>query len=782
MFDYKKFDENLKALSKLDRIKLIAENYQEMGRSGIEKVGDYLNLAKEYYSDYLNYNSSPGKEDKNAISLCYCGFIQLMIYTPGKVDIKNVEEIRKFVYLNGEKQCQAEMEYLLCVLYLTIGENSKSAESGLKVLELLGDTTLPPRMKFLYSNLGLSLERCNKLEEAEQILLMGISANNKIDLAVESKLYLHLGNLYNKQKRVDKALDAYRKSEKYTVEKDYSGKVVINANIGMIYYNMKDYKKASRQFELNANMGKWKLLDKFGQVSWANSLSYLILINLYESNIEGMDKYLKILKKFNSHYKDAQSTMVYYQRFANFSQLKGDHEEAVKSYFKALNFIKGNGSRDQIYYVTNEVAEFLLTLGRNEEAEKLLLENIERFKDGVMYVLMLNTYKTYLGFLKSSERYKEALEIAEQIKAIEKKMHNSQLEEKVNSLEREIANEKQKIQERDRRINLINRRLHESIEDEFIGVSQKIKDVLQKVQLAAEHPDINVLILGESGTGKQIIADLIHRNSNRKAGSFCEVNCSAIPETMFESEFFGYKKGAFTGAQRDNSGFLAEANNGTLFLDEIGDMPYALQSKLLKVLESKNFTPLGSNKPEKTDFRLICATHQNLEELVKSRLFRLDLHNRINTFIITIPPLRERQADIPVLADYYLRKYCEKMAIIKPDLDEKAMEMLKTYSYPGNVRELRNIIERTVLFLRTGMNLTSALKSSGLSIVYEPVSNEKAGEDYLLTFTTLNLEKIEFAAVKKALELSGNRKSKAADLLGITPSAMTRRLQKFKLD
>jgi transcriptional regulator with PAS, ATPase and Fis domain len=211
-------------------------------------------------------------------------------------------------------------------------------------------------------------------------------------------------------------------------------------------------------------------------------------------------------------------------------------------------------------------------------------------------------------------------------------------------------------------------------------------------------------------------------------------------------------------------------------------MPYALQSKLLKVLESKSFTPLGSNKPEKTDFRLICATHQNLDDLVKEKQFRLDFYNRINTFVITIPPLRERQADIPVLAEYYLRKYCEKMAVIKPVIDEKALEMLKAYSYPGNVRELRNIIERTVLFLRSGLNLISALRSSGLSIELELLSGNKKDKEFLFTSSSLNLEELEVKALKKALELSGNHKSKAAELLGITPSAMTRRLQKFKLD
>jgi transcriptional regulator with PAS, ATPase and Fis domain len=782
MFDFKKFDDDLRSLSKLERIKLIADNYQAIGRSGLDKVGEYLTLAKEYYTEYLNYDSSPGQDVRNAISLCYCGIVQLMIYSPGKVDIDKIEEARSFVYLNGDRNCQAEMEYLLCVFYLTIGESNKSASSGLKVIELLEDSDVPPRMKFLYSNLGLALDRCNRLEEAEQILLMGISVNNKIDLAVESKLYLHLGNLYNKQKKLDKALESYRKAEKYTVKLDYSGRVIINANIGMVYYNLRDYKKAAKQFELNADFDEWKKLDKFGQVSWANSLSHLTLIQLYQRNVEGMEKYLKILKRFCNHFKEPQSMIVYYQRYANFCQLKNDEKSAVKYYFKALDYARENGSRDQTYYVTNEVADFLLSLNRNEEAEKLLLENIERFKDGAMYVFMLSTYRTYLDFLKTSERYQEALDIADKIRSIEKKMQTSQLVEKVNSLEKEIANEKQKIQERDRRINLIKRRLQDSIEDEFIGVSQKIKDVLQKVELAAEHQDINVLILGESGTGKQIIANLIHKNSKRKTGVLCEVNCSAIPETMFESEFFGYKKGAFTGAQKDNPGFLAESNNGTLFLDEIGDMPYALQSKLLKVLESKSFTPLGSNKPEKTDFRLICATHQNLDDLVKEKQFRLDFYNRINTFVITIPPLRERQADIPVLAEYYLRKYCEKMAVIKPVIDEKALEMLKAYSYPGNVRELRNIIERTVLFLRSGLNLISALRSSGLSIELELLSGNKKDKEFLFTSSSLNLEELEVKALKKALELSGNHKSKAAELLGITPSAMTRRLQKFKLD
>ncbi len=780
MYNFTKLDKHLQNLSKLDRIIIIVDEVSKMGLNERKKASNYIDIAIGYYNEYLNYESNPKEEIKDAIAKCYCSKIQIMMHDVKQIDFDALNDYRSFVNRNGKKMTQAYMEYLLTVLYTSIGQNSNAAQAGLRAIEHIEENDLPDSMKFLYSNLGLALERSNQFEEAERFLLMGLSINNKVDLVVEGKLLLHLGNLYSKQGKIDKALDCYFQSKEFTIKPDYSGLIVVNMNIGKMYSEIGNREKAVKFLQENASLKEWKQLDKFGISCFVTSLSTLIIYALYDRDDSTMDKYLKILKLVSTHQKNPYITSLYLKRRANYLQLTGNQEGAEKSYLEALNHIREHGTKEQIIALTDEVADFFMSLEKIDIAEEILLHNIELFKDDTSYFYITKTYSFYYKILKSQERYKEALDIAEKIRELESIIQKSELEKKVKTLEQEIANDKRKLVERDRRISSINRKLESSTESGFIGVSRKIKAVLSKVEMAAQHSDINVLILGESGTGKQIIADMIHKNSKRKDGTLCEVNCSAIPEGMAESEFFGYKKGAFTGAVKDNPGFLKEADSGTLFLDEIGDMPVSLQAKLLKVLENKNFTPLGSNKPETTDFRVICATHRNLEELISSGDFRLDFYNRINTFIIEIPPLRERHSDIAVIAEYYLDKYCTRMGIIKPDISEEAMEMIKSYSYPGNVRELRNIIERATLFLRNGLNLLNALSNSGLKSDNE-YAKVQINESALISTDKLNLEDLELMAIKKALELSGNKKSKAAAMLGITPSAMTRRLQKFNL-
>jgi len=211
----------------------------------------------------------------------------------------------------------------------------------------------------------------------------------------------------------------------------------------------------------------------------------------------------------------------------------------------------------------------------------------------------------------------------------------------------------------------------------------------------------NVLIIGESGVGKEIIAHAIHSLSPRSDKPFVTVNCAGIPETLLESELFGYKKGAFTGATTDRMGLFQSAHKGTLFLDEIGDLSLPLQIRLLRVVEEKRFKPLGSNKEIEVDIRLISATNQDLEQKVTAGQFREDLYYRLNVIPIRIPPLRERKEDIPVLVDYFLKKYSKELGKETPKISSSALSFLMEYGFPGNVRELEHIIERCVA-LETG--------------------------------------------------------------------------------
>jgi DNA-binding NtrC family response regulator len=231
---------------------------------------------------------------------------------------------------------------------------------------------------------------------------------------------------------------------------------------------------------------------------------------------------------------------------------------------------------------------------------------------------------------------------------------------------------------------------------EFVGVSPQIFRVFEVLEKVIPTRS-SILLLGESGTGKGLIAEVVHCNSQRKDKPFISINCSAIPENLLESELFGYRKGAFTGAASDKKGLITMADQGTLFLDEIGDMPLGLQAKLLKVLEIGEVLPLGETKSRFVDVRIIAATNKNIEEQIKKGLFREDLYYRLNVIEVRIPSLRERPEDIAVLVKHFIEKYSRENNKKVPGITDEAMEALDRYPWPGNIRELRNVIERAVV-------------------------------------------------------------------------------------
>ena len=311
--------------------------------------------------------------------------------------------------------------------------------------------------------------------------------------------------------------------------------------------------------------------------------------------------------------------------------------------------------------------------------------------------------------------------------------------------------------------------LEEQISQPFrdiIGQSQAIKDVFLLIDKVAK-TDANVLILGENATGKELVARAIHQKSLRKDNSFVAVDMGAITETLFESELFGHKKGAFTDAREDRPGRFELANGGTLFLDEIGNLSMSLQSKLLTALQSRQITRVGSNQAMEVDIRLICATNMPLAQMVKEGKFRQDLLYRINTVEIQIPALYERVEDIPMLANhfmnYYSKKYRKEVLSISPE----AITKLKKYAWPGNVRELQHALERAVI-----MADSPTLQESDFLFT-------RKGNDASSDPDTLKLDEVERAAVAKAIQLHNGNISKAAEELGLTRASLYRRMEKY---
>ncbi len=319
--------------------------------------------------------------------------------------------------------------------------------------------------------------------------------------------------------------------------------------------------------------------------------------------------------------------------------------------------------------------------------------------------------------------------------------------------------------------NVINEKIGETI----VGKSAAIEEIKKQMQMVAATQDTSVLILGESGTGKELVARGIHQMSSRKDEVFGAVNMSAVPESLFESEFFGHKKGSFTGAVADKAGWFEMANKGTLFFDEIGEMDQSLQVKLLRVLEDRKFTRVGTQKEQSFDIRIVAATNKTVEEMSAGKIFRADLYYRLSTFTIYIPPLRERAEDIPLLADYFFATMTKKMGKVLTRVHPDVYELLKVYPFPGNIRELRNLMERAII-LCEGKELLPAnfpqFIRPGVTI-----SDAEGEEDGFF-----DLKEVEKRTILRALKAANNNKNEAARLLNIEWNALYRRMQKYDIN
>lgn len=320
---------------------------------------------------------------------------------------------------------------------------------------------------------------------------------------------------------------------------------------------------------------------------------------------------------------------------------------------------------------------------------------------------------------------------------------------------------------------------------EMIGDSEPMVHVRAMIAKLARS-QAPVYISGESGSGKELAAKLIHKNSSRGDGVFIAVNCGAIPENLMESEFFGYKRGSFTGASQDKEGMFQAANGGTLFLDEVADLPLAMQVKLLRVIQEKKVRMVGGTSEEAVDVRIISATHKNLADMMDSGAFRQDLYYRLNVIQLKMPSLRDRPSDIPVLAQLLLAKLCTNQNISMPELDSAAQTYISTMQFPGNVRELENMLERA-LAMCDGKTITTE------DLSYENEYSTKASSASGQKKSTFNssksaelnlpeyLEDIEKQAIVKALEKTNNNKTAAAKLLGVSFRTLRYRLSKLGL-
>lgn len=300
----------------------------------------------------------------------------------------------------------------------------------------------------------------------------------------------------------------------------------------------------------------------------------------------------------------------------------------------------------------------------------------------------------------------------------------------------------------------------------IIGQSAPLKEMIEIIE-RIKNNKVTVLVRGESGTGKELVARAIHYSGSFAKAPFIPVNCGAIPENLLESELFGFVKGAFTGADTTRAGFFQAADGGTIFLDEIGNASHSVQQRLLRVIQEKEVNMIGSHKTQKIDVRIIAATNSDLYEMVQNGSFREDLYYRLNVVNIEVPPLRERKDDIPLLANYFIRKFAKEFQSQPPKITSKAMEILRRYHWPGNIRELQNCIQSALIMADDVIDTVHIPVFMKVSTPHPDPSEDQY----------MSLEEVEKKHIEKVLLATGNNKSKAAKILGITRKTLRQKLE-----
>jgi transcriptional regulator with GAF, ATPase, and Fis domain len=317
-------------------------------------------------------------------------------------------------------------------------------------------------------------------------------------------------------------------------------------------------------------------------------------------------------------------------------------------------------------------------------------------------------------------------------------------------------------------------------DSEIIGQSPVWRQVMKQIEMVAP-TDATVLILGETGTGKELIARELHRRGRRKDKPLVRVNCASIPKELYESEFFGHARGAFTSAIRDRVGRFEAAAGGTLFLDEIGEIPLELQSKLLRVLQEKCYERVGEDKTRRADVRIVVATNRDLKKEVAAGRFREDLYYRLNVFPINVAPLRERKEDIPLLAAHFVELAVKELECVRPRLTRAGIETLQNHDWPGNVRELRNVIERAAIFAQGGALEFDLPITGSEPTPFEPVEREGVDQEFLTEVEMRRRERENLFAVLRKTGWKIKGVDGAAELLGVKPTTLISRIEKMGL-
>jgi transcriptional regulator with PAS, ATPase and Fis domain len=644
----------------------------------------------------------------------------------------------------------------LSVVNRSLGHFAEALEYSRKAIELIKRYDVKI-LEYSYNNLASIYYQLSSYDKAFEYftLALQISQTNQ-NSRLMSQLYNNIANVYNDLADYEQAKSYYEKALALEMEKeDEVAQATVLYNLGIINAQVNELEKAKQYFDASIEIcKKYKLKKTHAQV-----LSDLSEIYSKENK---QKKAIESLQKAKNLFEKVEDTF----GFANALVQEGKIHYQLQDYAKALRILEQAKKMCQEMNYENTLQLSLEWLIKCHEK----LGNGQKAFDLQSALLKLRDETAEKGYQKRLAEMQILYEVEKKEKEAEiYRLKTIELEEKNKTIQAQKAKLEKtlvKLKQTEISYDYVNKQLKDNLGSIIIGESKEIKNLIALVQKVAQTSSTSVLITGETGTGKELVARAIHDFSKRKERNFCAVNVSAVPENLFESEFFGYKKNAFTGAIKDKAGWFEIADKGTIFLDEIGTLNASMQAKFLRVLENQSFIPIGSGREIHTDLRIISATNDDLDTLIAKKHFRMDLYHRLAAFVINITPLRERTQDIPVLIDYFIHKFAPPMGKKILKIENQVFSALMTHDFPGNVRELKNMIERALIICNS-----STLKLCHFVIPEKEICHEQI----------IPLEENEKMMVLRALKFTGFHQANAAKLLNITPKSLERRMIKHNL-
>ncbi len=757
--------------SRVEQFEIFTEIFTKCFEGRNIEIKSYFDDFLAKWKEFLSFEAKPNKQVKDIVSANFELFFRF-VRASNNIDWFN-EYLPVFIehekYLTGYFYLANIYDYFGYLMWLK-HDIERGVQYLLKSLDIANKHCKPDELPGRYTNLGYLYEVVGDLNKAEYYYNEALDFALKYNSINALKLaYNAMGRLYISKNLFEKAIEYLEDGlSLYDREQDIDRVALIN-NLAMCYRTINNVEKAK---ELYDSIDKEWILQRDPELYYAVQTNLGNLLVVFDENEIAEEKFKKSIE-FAEKVKALDQIISLYVSLGDLYSRTKRIDQGLELLGKALdlsNQVKNHRAQKSIY---EKYSDIEMQLKNYDKALSYLskLEEIARAINNTS--LRIKVLRNQATCFEKTGNYKKAYSCLDELEKLHREIADNERNEKRRDQMKLVGNTVRKHFIFQSNNSLISRELSAKIGVNLLGIDSSMQKVISKALLASTNPDASILIRGESGTGKDILARIIHHSGTRKNNPFIPVNSGSFSPGIVNSALFGHVKGAFTGAVSGHTGYFEAAKNGTVFMDEIGEMPQDIQIALLRVLEEKKVTPLGSSKQVPVDFRLISATNREIDKEVKLGKMRLDFLNRINTLEICIPPLRERKDDIPILIDAFLEEISSRIHIKKPQLSIPALKLLTDYDYPGNVRELKNVIEKLIIFNNKCeitpddiYNLSLDIKTTNLTL---PSS------------TILHLETLEKQAICRAMKETNNKKTEAAMLLGITVYSLHRRISKYDL-